>query len=67
MKKKNKKPHYVAVLKHDEGRKKISVPAHRGIAVAVHQILCAEACPKCAIVSVTKVFKSGARLKLKNW
>jgi len=57
----------MAVLKHDQGRLRLSVSAKRGLAVAVHKILCAEGCPKCAIVSITKVFKSGARLKLKNW
>lgn len=64
--KKSKKSYYVAVVKHDQGRKRIRVSAKR-VEKVVHQILCAERCPKCAIVSITKKFKSGARLKLKNW
>lgn len=65
--KKNKTPHYVAKLKHDQGKMRLKVFTKSGVSVVVQMILRAEACPKCAIVSITKVYKSGARLKIKHW
>jgi len=58
---------YSAVLKHDNGRFRINVTATGGVAGAVRSILCAEACPKSAIVSMTKILRSGRKLRVKHW
>jgi hypothetical protein len=46
---------YTATLKHDTGKKRLSVVSLNGEQGAVKMIMAIEHCPKCAIMKIKKV------------
>lgn len=58
---------YLAVLAHDKGKRRLRVTAVGSVEKAVQLILCAENCPKQAIVSMTRIMRNGRKVKIKLW